>query len=613
MTELPGLPPAISSGPDGPALPGRSYTAGFSDAIGDRKLTFDVAASTSFEVLHFKKEFSDAPAFEAALRARVAVVRQAAHPSLAVIHAVERLDGEGLSLVSRHTTGRRVSELVPKARGAAFALELIRQVTPALASLQRMGEGVAHGALSADRIVVTREGRLVVIEHVLGSAIEALALSRPRLHELGLVVPAGADPVRFTARTDIAQLGFVALSLLLGRPLHAADYPEQIIPLLDEFAQTSGSPVLAAKLRMWLERAMQISPRSFQSARAALDAFGDLPDDVDVKVAEAAGGLLDLPSEQVAPASVPAAVPPAPAPIKVADRQAPAVVAHAVVPAAIVPPVMIPPAMIPPASAPARRSGRVPGIVTAALAVVAVAEGVVIAFLLSGQPATAATEPPPSAVAAAPVAPVAPATAHPDLMTNSVAGLGSASVQPTAPEVVPPPATTAAPLVAASGVPPAPADAVPPAAAGTRVGGITVSSPIDLQVWKDGKLIGSTAGPIAINDGSHSVEFVNEALGFRFRQTVVVKPGQMAAIKIGVPNGRVSINAVPWAEVTIDGNPAGETPLANLSLPIGPHEIVFRHPELGEKKQTVIVKVDGLTKVTQTLGQDAQTISRGAR
>ena len=140
-----------------------------------------------------------------------------------------------------------------------------------------------------------------------------------------------------------------------------------------------------------------------------------------------------------------------------------------------------------------------------------------------------------------------------------------------------------------------------------------VSSPIDLQVFRDGKLIGSTAGPIAINDGSHIVEFVNETLGFRFRQTVVVKPGQMAAIKVGVPNGRVSINAVPWAEVTIDGQPAGETPLANLSLSIGPHEIVFRHPEFGEKTQTVVVKADGLTKVAQTFGKDSPIGPRGER
>ena len=128
--------------------------------------------------------------------------------------------------------------------------------------------------------------------------------------------------------------------------------------------------------------------------------------------------------------------------------------------------------------------------------------------------------------------------------------------------------------------------------------------PIELQVFKDGQVVGSSAGSIALNDGTHNLEFVNEALGFRYRQTVNVRPGQMTNVKIAVPNGRISINAVPWADVLIDGTAAGQTPLANLSLPIGSHEITFRHPQFGEKKQTVVVKAEGLLKITQTLPGD---------
>ena len=137
--------------------------------------------------------------------------------------------------------------------------------------------------------------------------------------------------------------------------------------------------------------------------------------------------------------------------------------------------------------------------------------------------------------------------------------------------------------------------------AGSRIGGVRVSSAIDLQVFQDGRLLGSTAGPIAINEGPHELELVNETLGFRSRQTVNVRAGQLAAVSVPVPNGRVSINAVPWAEVVIDGNAAGQTPLANLSLPIGSHEIVFRHPQFPEQRQTIVVKAEGLTRVSATL------------
>jgi hypothetical protein len=121
-----------------------------------------------------------------------------------------------------------------------------------------------------------------------------------------------------------------------------------------------------------------------------------------------------------------------------------------------------------------------------------------------------------------------------------------------------------------------------------------------LQVFKNGALVGSTAGPVAIGEGRHTLEFVNQVLGFRITQVVDVIGGQLTPVHIAIPAGHVSINAVPWAEVTIDGVAAGQTPLGNLALPIGVHDIVFRHPDLGERKQTVVVRADLPTRVTET-------------
>jgi hypothetical protein len=55
---------------------------------------------------------------------------------------------------------------------------------------------------------------------------------------------------------------------------------------------------------------------------------------------------------------------------------------------------------------------------------------------------------------------------------------------------------------------------------------------------------------------------------------------------------------VPWATVSIDGNTVGETPLGNVSLPLGEHQIVFRHPQLGERTQKVVVKANAPTRVS---------------
>jgi hypothetical protein len=58
---------------------------------------------------------------------------------------------------------------------------------------------------------------------------------------------------------------------------------------------------------------------------------------------------------------------------------------------------------------------------------------------------------------------------------------------------------------------------------------------------------------------------------------------------------------VPWAEVLIDGKAVGETPIGNLSLPLGNHEIIFRHPQFAELRQTALVRSDTVTRVSVNL------------
>ena len=60
----------------------------------------------------------------------------------------------------------------------------------------------------------------------------------------------------------------------------------------------------------------------------------------------------------------------------------------------------------------------------------------------------------------------------------------------------------------------------------------------------------------------------------------------------------MSVNALPWAEVWIEGRKVGDTPLANLSLPIGNHHLIFRHPSLGERSQDVTITAGAPTRVS---------------
>jgi hypothetical protein len=134
--------------------------------------------------------------------------------------------------------------------------------------------------------------------------------------------------------------------------------------------------------------------------------------------------------------------------------------------------------------------------------------------------------------------------------------------------------------------------APPPDPAAVSAGWVAVSAPISLQLREGGKLIGtSESDRLMLPAGDHDIEFVNETLGFSLRRTVRVTAGKTATAKVDLPNGVLSINAQPWAEVWIDGERVGETPIGNLSRRIGTHEVVFRHPDLGERQETVVIAV----------------------
>jgi len=141
-----------------------------------------------------------------------------------------------------------------------------------------------------------------------------------------------------------------------------------------------------------------------------------------------------------------------------------------------------------------------------------------------------------------------------------------------------------------------------PAAAAPSTGSIAVVSPIDVQVYEHDQFLGSSRTErIALSSGRHEIDLVNDALGYRITRTVQVAPGKASSIKIEVPRGTISLNAIPWAEVWIDGERAGETPIGNFSLPIGPHDIVLRHPDLGEAHQTAIVSLKEPARVSVDL------------
>ena len=136
----------------------------------------------------------------------------------------------------------------------------------------------------------------------------------------------------------------------------------------------------------------------------------------------------------------------------------------------------------------------------------------------------------------------------------------------------------------------------------SRRDGSRSTHPHELNVFENGALLGTTrGGRIRLPAGPHQLELVGESIGYRATQSVNVRNNAGATVSVELPNGSLSLNATPWAEVLVDGKSVGETPIGNLSIGLGPHDVVFRHPELGEKRMTATVTLTGPTRLTADL------------
>jgi hypothetical protein len=124
---------------------------------------------------------------------------------------------------------------------------------------------------------------------------------------------------------------------------------------------------------------------------------------------------------------------------------------------------------------------------------------------------------------------------------------------------------------------------------------------VSLNVSEGGRALGASGQPIQVPAGRHTLEIGREDLGYRVVQVVEVKPGQSHRVQPSLPSGVANLNATPWAEVWIDGRKVGETPLGHIQLTIGPHEVQFRHPELGEQTRTLVVPMGSVALLSVDL------------
>lgn len=687
----------------------------FSDGLGERVVAADGATGELLQILRLHPGLTAVPSFEFALRERAARLANFRHACYARVRRIDRAMSStpALAVVSDHVEGTRLADILRVAHERALYLDinaalcLIRQLVPAVAVLHENARDVAHGLIAPERLLVTPNARLVVVEHVLGAAIEQLQYGRERLwQDFRVGLPPSAGLSRFDHRADVTGMGLVALALVLGRPIAADEYPHRIGTLLGEARERTPlgeERPLSPPLHAWLARALQLDARrAFASGPEAMAALDDVVAE-DSAYVSAPVALETFLSRYITALLEPAAPALAVAPPAVVVREE-AEVASA---RATVDPVRRAPEpldltelldvrelpRVEPQPAPARqlfdpdRPFSAPGHasaeaawappsrswtrIAAAIAIVVLIGGGLLAFMLYGKsPAAPAmgtlvvqSNPngvqvfvdgvergrTPARVTLAPGAHIlelrgsgvprviplnvnagaevsqylefaeAPATGQLAIQSDpagakvlidgtarGVAPITIADLTPGNHEVVlQSDAGTARHTVTvqAGGT----ASLVVPmsaAASGPVSGWVAVKAPFTIEILEQGRLLGTTdTERIMLAAGRHELELVNETLAFRATHVVQVPPGKVVLLPIDLPQGVISFNATPWAEVWIDGQRVGETPIGNLGIAIGPHEIVFKHPQFGEKRQAVSVTLAAPVRLSMDMKQ----------
>jgi hypothetical protein len=719
----------------------------FVDGLGERHNILDPTGTETLEVLCVRDELAAVPSFEFALRERVSRLATFRHASFARVRAVERLTDRHatLAVVSEATTGIRLSDLLIQSAERRVNLDinsalcLIRQLVPAIAALHEHArdiQGFAHAAIGPERLVVTPNGRLMVVEYVMGAALEQLRYTPERYwHELRLAVPRTASLPRFDHRIDVAQIGIVALSLILGRLVRDEEYPSRVGDVVAStwaISARGGFEPLPPGLRGWLGRTMLLDSRTgfataaearaelekllgdseHLAAPASLEAFlgrfqaaertasgdasprpapvADLRREVQPQLKpefrpepkiERPDPAIDLRSFLAPPTGAPSPMSDlTTAPEPIAASPAPGRFNSTPAPAAFQydPPAADTPRSFESEAAAFERTPPRPPLpkkmlmIAAAVAVAVLGGGYVVAQMFFGgapaaveataQTGTLVVTSNPEGVAtfvdgeqkgstpltltlsvgphvlelrgpgeprSIPVTVTAgmqssqyielPKTAtkttgqlqirtEPSGARVTVDGIARGTSPITVAELTPGEhavvlesehGSVKESVIVESGVT---ASLVVPLAAAQSApvsGWVSVKAPVDVQIFEDGRLLGTNmTDRIMVSAGRHEIEIVSEALGYRTTRSLQVAAGRVAAVTVEMPKGTLAVNAQPWAEVWIDGERVGETPIGNLSMTIGSHSVLFRHPQLGEQHHTALVTLKGPTRLS---------------
>jgi PEGA domain len=123
---------------------------------------------------------------------------------------------------------------------------------------------------------------------------------------------------------------------------------------------------------------------------------------------------------------------------------------------------------------------------------------------------------------------------------------------------------------------------------------IKAVAPYELEVSEQGRALGTTgSAAVVLSPGRHHLEFSNPTLGLKLEQDVESLPGQLVVVPLELPMGTMNLTCDQPAEVYLDGQSVGDTPVFGLTVSLGVHEVTFRNAKKGQLRYKVTATLAG--------------------
>lgn len=142
-------------------------------------------------------------------------------------------------------------------------------------------------------------------------------------------------------------------------------------------------------------------------------------------------------------------------------------------------------------------------------------------------------------------------------------------------------------------------------------GAIEIRAPFEVTIYDRATTVGTgRVGRFPLPAGRRRLTLVNEELQYEEDRSVDVPAGGVVHVDVTPPTGVLNFTADTETEVFLDNRPLGTTPLGNVSVSLGPHEVLYRHQKWGEQRYTILVSLGSPARLHAVMESKKITVTR---